>query len=177
MYSYDTVGIVVCWTEMDCPYACKGSQRHSSRLIAVQLLYQIKQSDISVDDAIVQFKNWIDCDEDEVNSLQTNVKKKRALKKIDIAFINTLIQGVIDYKNDVDGCLSSHVYSDFKRLPIVLLCVLELAVYELLYETIPPQVVINEYIEITKYFFNEKEQSLVNGLLDAVNKCVKHRCS
>ncbi len=55
------------------------------------------------------------------------------------------------------------------RMNRVDLCVLRLAVYELLYdETIPSGVAINEAVEIAKRFGGEDSRSFVNGILGKI---------
>ena len=49
--------------------------------------------------------------------------------------------------------------------------ILRISVYELIYEfKIPKKVVLNEYIEIAKLFFNGEEPSLINAILDVILK-------
>ena len=35
---------------------------------------------------------------------------------------------------------------------------------------VPPKVIINEYVNISKSFFSEKEPSFINGILDSIAK-------
>ncbi len=55
------------------------------------------------------------------------------------------------------------------RMSIVDRLVLRLAIYELLHERdTPPAVVIDEALELARYFSSEEAVSFVNGVLDAV---------
>lgn len=54
------------------------------------------------------------------------------------------------------------------RLNKVDLAVLRLAVYELLYENIPPKVVIDEAVELAKEFGAENSSAFINGVLGTV---------
>ena len=35
---------------------------------------------------------------------------------------------------------------------------------------VPPKVIINEYVNISKSFFNDKEPNFINGILDSISK-------
>ena len=55
-----------------------------------------------------------------------------------------------------------------KRMSKVTLSVLRLAVYELKYTDTPPKAVINEAVEISKEYDDEKASPFVNGILNKV---------
>jgi N utilization substance protein B len=64
---------------------------------------------------------------------------------------------------------------NFSRLSLVDLCILRLAICELLYRNdIPPIVTINEAIELGKMFSGENSKAFINGILDRV-KCTLSR--
>ena len=56
-----------------------------------------------------------------------------------------------------------------KRLEIVLRCILEAGVYELLARTsVPVRVVIDEYVDLAHAFYAGAEPGMVNGVLDTL---------
>jgi N utilization substance protein B len=58
---------------------------------------------------------------------------------------------------------------NFSRISLVDLCILRLAICELLYcNDIPPIVTINEAIELGKMFSGEALKAFINGILDRV---------
>ena len=58
-----------------------------------------------------------------------------------------------------------------ERMPIVDLCILRSATYELLYLVdIPPAVSINEAIELAKTYSTDDSPKFVNGVLDRIKE-------
>ena len=54
------------------------------------------------------------------------------------------------------------------RLSRVARAILRLGVYEILYSDVPDGVAINEAVEITKKYSEQKEASYINGVLGSV---------
>jgi N utilization substance protein B len=54
-----------------------------------------------------------------------------------------------------------------RRQPAVDRCIIRLAVWELINQSTPPKVVIDEAIELAKEFSTEQSPAFVNGVLDA----------
>ena len=64
---------------------------------------------------------------------------------------------------------------DFTRLAVIDKIILRMAVIELLYfKDIPPEVSLNEAIELAKKFSTEKSDKFINGILDAIVMELKH---
>ncbi len=60
---------------------------------------------------------------------------------------------------------------DSDRIAVLDMILMQLGVCELLYfETIPPKVTINEYIDIAKDYSTEQSGHFVNGILDSIHK-------
>lgn len=57
---------------------------------------------------------------------------------------------------------------DLHRIALIDMLVMRISVAEMLYLEIPPQVSINEAIEISKTFSTESSGRFINGILDAV---------
>ena len=54
---------------------------------------------------------------------------------------------------------------------MILKIILKAAIYEILYmQKIPFRVVINEYLSVTNMYYDIKQKSLVNAVLDSVFK-------
>jgi N utilization substance protein B len=77
-----------------------------------------------------------------------------------------------DHKQQIDNDIIKHLKNwDFGRLAVIDRVILRMAIIELLYfEDIPPEVSINEAIELAKKYSTEKSDKFINGLLDAVFK-------
>ena len=70
------------------------------------------------------------------------------------------------------GSLNPHGF-DFEltgRENVVLRALFRAAGAELLLPATPPKVVISEYVDVAKAFYDKRESGFVNGLLDAVAK-------
>ena len=63
---------------------------------------------------------------------------------------------------------------DFSRLAVIDRVILRMAIIELeQFEDIPPEVTINEAIELAKKYSTDKSDKFINGLLDAIFKRLK----
>jgi transcription antitermination protein NusB len=89
-----------------------------------------------------------------------------------LPFLITLVKGVVDRKNDIDGIIEKFS-SNWKvsRMAGVDRNVLRIAVFELLFmEEIPAKVTINEAIDIGKKYGTEESGAFINGILDSIRK-------
>ncbi len=77
--------------------------------------------------------------------------------------------GVLDNIAEIDGVISQHAIGwKTKRMSKVSLSVMRIAVYEMKYTDVPFSVSINEAVELSKKFDDEKSPAFVNGVLNAV---------
>ena len=87
-------------------------------------------------------------------------------------YIEKLIKGVSNNQKEIDELISRNLTNrKLSNLDSLMRSILRISVYELIYEfKIPKKVVLNEYIEIAKLFFNGEEPSLINAVLDVILK-------
>ncbi|MBA2124200.1 transcription antitermination factor NusB [bacterium Unc6] len=87
-------------------------------------------------------------------------------------YTKKLIDGTIKNKQTIDQVIQKRAENwELKRMSFIDRSVLRLATYELLYENeVPPNVVINEAIDIAKKYGEEGSGGFVNGILDKINK-------
>jgi len=73
---------------------------------------------------------------------------------------------------EIDGILTSEMLKwNLKRVGIVERNILRLALFEIMYDEIPPAVAINEAVNLSKEFGGEQSPGFVNGVLaKIVNK-------
>ncbi len=85
-------------------------------------------------------------------------------------YASSLVRGTLLNLNRIDGFVARHsVKWRIERMAIVDRNVLRLATYELLFSfDLPPNVVIDEAIEVAKRFGSEKSAAFVNGVLDSI---------
>lgn len=82
----------------------------------------------------------------------------------------TLLEGISSCLKQIDAEITRA--ASHWRLPRIAATdrnLLRIAVYEIMYcDSVPPQVAINEVIEIAKKFATEESPKFINGVLDAV---------
>ncbi|MCK5071173.1 MAG: transcription antitermination factor NusB [Desulfocapsa sp.] len=81
-----------------------------------------------------------------------------------------LLEGIYRLRDDVDNIITKHASNwRLERINVTDRNVLRIAVYEMIYcKDVPPEVAINEAVEIAKRFGAGDSPSFVNGVLDAV---------
>src|SRR5690606_34824565 len=89
-------------------------------------------------------------------------------------FLHSLVTGTVNKLEEIDPLLERYLKGwKVDRLSKVDLQILRLAVYEMIHEDeVPPKVVINEAIELAKWFGTEESGKFVNGVL---GKMIKER--
>ncbi|WP_185861996.1 transcription antitermination factor NusB [Blattabacterium cuenoti] len=103
-----------------------------------------------------------------VNFKLYNIYKNDENKK----FIIKLYRNTIFHKKEFNDLINNISNNwDIKRIAILDLIILQMAICEFLYfPNIPPKATMNEYIEITKIFCMEKSKIFINGILDQIFK-------
>lgn len=86
----------------------------------------------------------------------------------------TLFRGALEVRPRLDQVLTRvSAHWKLRRMPAVDRNLLRLALYEMLFETDTPRVVvINEAIEIAKKYGSEDSSQFVNGVLDRVREAI-----
>ena len=94
------------------------------------------------------------------------------IKEIDLTYVKQALIGVENNKENIDKVISENLHNwKIDRISKVNLSILRLATYEILYdEQVPRPVVINEALEITRRYSDEKSVSFINGVLDKIKE-------
>jgi transcription antitermination protein NusB len=94
------------------------------------------------------------------------------IKEIDLTYVKQALIGIDNNKEAIDAVISENLHNwKIDRISKVNLSILRLATYELLYdEQVPRAVVINEALEITRRYSDEKSVSFINGVLDKIKE-------
>ena len=135
--------------------------RSVARLVAVQALYQLETTGSGVEDVIREFQD---------HRFEQVVDGERFAPG-DEAFFADLARGVVAAQDEVDGAIRARLAAGWKmtRLDATARAVLRCGVFELLHRRdVPREVVLDEYVEIAKSFFDGPEPGFINGILDAV---------
>ena len=89
--------------------------------------------------------------------------------EVENAFVNTSIKGVIARQKEIINLANKYLKDwTIDRLSKVDKAILSLAIYELFYTDTPDVVAINEAIELSKKYSDEKVVKLINGVLDSI---------
>lgn len=90
----------------------------------------------------------------------------------DDAYAREVVEGVRVHQDEIDRTIERRTEGwPLTRLHTVDRNLLRMAVYEILYrEDVPPEVVINEAVELAKTYGAEKSPSFINGILDRIWK-------
>jgi transcription antitermination factor NusB len=155
--------------------------RRQGREWALQMLVQSDLNPgLDLDAAIPKFwrQQWT-CqveeakDQDPEAEVETgkSVEDRVAPPKIR-EFAEVRVRGVMAHLTDIDTKLKAYTQNwSIHRMGSVERSVLRLAFYELLHcPDVPPAVVLNEAIDLAKYFSNADAGRFVNGVLDRLNK-------
>ena len=90
-------------------------------------------------------------------------------KIIKTDFLKELVEGVLNNINDIDNNISKYLENwTIDRLGLTDQAIIRISVYELLYTNTPNLVCINEAIELSKKYSDEKVSKMINGVLDKI---------
>ena len=130
--------------------------RKRSREIAMELLFGMTLSKNTLEETIETFV------EDYEMKLDT----------IDLDYIKEILVKVEENKVIIDSKIEESLNNwKLERISKVNLSILRLAIGEMLYiEDVPEKVAINEAIEMTKKYSDDKSVSFINGVLDKAFK-------
>jgi N utilization substance protein B len=135
-------------------------ERAAARLAAVQALYQMETAGAGVESVILEFNT---------HRLGSDIEGVR-IHDADSEFFADVVRGVIETQRRIDPFIDRNLAKNWTlaRLDATARAILRAAVYELIRRPdVPVGVVINEYVEVAKAFFEGDEPSFINGVLDA----------
>lgn len=91
--------------------------------------------------------------------------------KGEAAFAEALLRGIIERQAEIDSVIDRRALGwGLDRLSLVDRNILRIGIYELLYGDTPPEVAIDEAVELAKTYGTEKAPAFINGILDRVWK-------
>ena len=94
----------------------------------------------------------------------------------DAAFFRDLVTGVVRDQRELDPAIHAVLVADWPlpRIDITLRAILRSGAYELKCRPdVPARVVITEYVDVAKAFFDVDVQGMVNGVLDALARVLR----
>jgi len=92
-------------------------------------------------------------------------------------YIEQAFVGIMAHREEIDALIGERTVGwRFERLALVDRNVLRLGVYELLFSPdVPPEVAIDEAVELAKKYGTENARAFVNGILDRIWKEKRER--
>lgn len=149
----------------------RSQARSTARLAAVQALYQQQMEHTPLAKLLDEFHQHrlgreVD-DEDHEGEVFADAE---------VDFFDDVVRGVDARRDEIDELLVAKLADGWTlaRLDKTMLQVLRAGAYELIARAdVPQAAAINEYVDVAKAFFDDREAKFVNGILDAVGKDVR----
>jgi len=124
------------------------------------------------------FINWDDDAEMILQTLKNALQKTSSANFTEVIspdkweFAKTLLTTVLEKEKHLESFIVPKLKNwDAERIAALDMIIMKLGVAEFLYfETIPPKVTINEYIDIAKEYSTQQSGQFVNGILDNIHK-------
>ena len=142
----------------------KVSPKTFSRYVAIQALYN---SNFQNDYETIK-NDFFDTNEFK---LEFDFKMNLHRYKLNKNFLKTLLVTFNQEKNKVDGLIESNLQKNWnlKRIPVVLLSILRVAVTEMIVsKNTSIGVIASEYIMFTESFFTDNEYLFTNAILEKI---------
>ena len=132
------------------------STRRQAREMALQMLYQSDVGGAEGEQVLAEFR-----------PTEYSAEAERAF-----GYARSLVEGTLGHRQEIDDLIRQQAeHWRLERMPPVDRNILRLAVYEFLYQTdVPKLVILDEAIELAKEFGSEQSGRFVNGLLDGILK-------
>lgn len=124
--------------------------RSELREIMMKVLYQV----FTFEDSKVEF------DIEELIKEQLEIENE---------FVNTVVYGVLEHREEIFNTANRYLDSwPMNRLNRVDQAIICIGIYELNYTETPDVVAINEAVELSKKYSDEKVTKMINAVLDEV---------
>ncbi len=137
----------------------------STRLAAVQAVYELDMMEADVDDVLASFsaERWLAADDE--NDQEMARPKPELLKE--------LVRGVSTHRAEIDAALAPEMIQnrDIDGMEIVLRAILKTATYEIMKrKSVPARTVLVAYVAVADAFFDTDgpQSKLISGILNAV---------
>lgn len=139
--------------------AAERRKRTVARLAVVQALYQMETGGGGVEEVVREFAD---------HRFEADIEGDR-LADADEAYFGEAMRGVVAEQAQLDQAIARRLAEGWKldRLDATVRAVLRAGAWELAHSPdVPVEVVIDEYVELAKAFFEGPEPGFVNGALD-----------
>ena len=141
----------------------RSRSRSAARLAAVQALYQQEMEKTPLPTLLHEFHHH------RLGATIEDIEYADA----EVDFFDDIVAGVDARREELDGIIAGKLAEGWslERLDKPMRQILRAGTYELVARIdVPTGSVISEYVDVAKAFYDKREASFVNGLLDAVAK-------
>ena len=152
------------------------TNRSSSRLAAVQALYQYAFGEKTIDDIAREFLSGDIgrevIEEDEITGAENFVPVMPAEPTLFTGILSAYAENEDQINKMVDSSFNEEWPSE--RVELTLKAILQAGVAELIgFPQTPVAIIITEYLDLTKSFYGAPEIKVVNGILDKLAKILR----
>ena len=137
--------------------------RSAARLAAVQALYQLAGADAAPETVIQEFISF------RIGKELEGFQYPEA----DEGHFKSVVAGAVERRGELDTMIGEALAEGWtvQRLGQLMRSLLAAAAFELVGRPdVPVRVIINEYVELARDFYDDKEVAFVNGVLDHLAK-------
>lgn len=130
-------------------------QRSAMRELAFKLVYEIEIQKENNDDGLEIFIQNNDITDEKV-----------------IEYLKDIKEGIKNNSNEINDLIINNLKENWSlnRISKINLSLIKLAIYEMVYKSLPYKVAINEVVELAKKYADESAPVFINGILASVVK-------
>ena len=146
--------------------ARQANKRGAARLAAVQALYQMDVAGSGLLEIAAEY---------EAFRLGKEIDGA-TYREADAQWFRAILSGVVENQKTVDPVIRAALTEDWplSRLDSTLRAIIRAGVYELMKRAdVPVAVIVSEYVDIARAFYDEDEPKLVNAVLDRVSRRIR----
>tara|TARA_B100000214_G_scaffold93043_1_gene64349 strand:+ start:399 stop:854 length:456 start_codon:yes stop_codon:yes gene_type:complete len=138
------------------------NKKSSARLFAVQILFEMEINGKKINNILERL----------TDEYLIEISRLNKTEKADKNHLIKILKGVTKNQKDIDLDIKDNLIGwSLSRIDSVSRAILRSALHELREcNDIPVKVIIDEYIEISKSFFEGEEPNFINGILDKISK-------
>ena len=137
----------------------------AARLMAVQAVYQMMYSHASAQSVIEDYL---------YHRSGSNLGEDVEAMPPDGGLFSAIVQGVQQDSQNLDAVIATYSGRHWRELDALLQAILRCFAYEVInHSRIDAPILISDYIEVTKAFYDRDEARLVNGITDAMAKDIR----
>ena len=151
-------------SEQTATLVSSNAAKRLARLVAVQALYQVSYGEDTAQDVVRR------CIDEAYSILNAEENESDEITgRPDEELLRDIVSGVQKNRESLDEMISGALDTNASasRMEILLRTILLAGAYELYHHgDVPSGIIINDYVDVTRAFFNSKEPGLINAILD-----------